>query len=193
MSTLSAQQFRDLLSPYSPAPSDLVIEQLSLYLDLLLRWNARTNLTAIRTPDAIVQRHFGESLFLALHLPPDAQTLLDLGSGAGFPGLPVQIALPQLAVTLAESQHKKVSFLREVIRELNLKTEVWPRRAEDFPEGQVFDVVAMRAVDNTAAALKVASRLLSSRGTLAHLTMHEGLGGLSMKRAGPAAIFLPLP
>ncbi len=93
--------------PTCPTRPRTLIPKLSLYLDLLLKWNARTNLTAIRDPEEIVRRHFGESLFTAAHLPA-AQTLLDFGSGAGFPGLPIALFLPQLRVTLAESQNKKV-------------------------------------------------------------------------------------
>src|SRR6202453_4863412 len=66
-----------------------LLSQFSTYLDLLLKWNARTNLTAIRDPEEIVRRHFGESLFAARHIPAEAKTLLDFGSGAGFPGLPI--------------------------------------------------------------------------------------------------------
>jgi 16S rRNA (guanine527-N7)-methyltransferase len=110
-----------ILAPYLgtyPPPADLY-PQLSAYLDLLLKWNARTNLTAIRDPEEIVRRHFGESLFAGVHLAAKLSseaTLLDLGSGAGFPGLPIQLLLPGLQVTLAESQNKKATFLREAVR-----------------------------------------------------------------------------
>ena len=97
-------------------------QQLSAYLDLLLKWNARTNLTAIREPEEIVRRHFGESLFAGTAARRSAlrrdASLLDFGSGAGFPGLPIQLLLPDLRVTLAESQGKKASFLREAVRTL---------------------------------------------------------------------------
>src|SRR6202021_2800782 len=116
-----------LPSPSPPPPSAILIPQLSLSPDLLLKWNSRTNLTAIRDPEEIVRRHFGESLFTGTQLP-EATTLLDFGSGAGFPGLPIQLLLPNLQVTLAESQNKKATFLREVIRTLGLRTEVWAAR-----------------------------------------------------------------
>ena len=191
MSGLSSERIRQLVSPYYPGATNLLIDQLGVYLDLLLRWNERLNLTAIRTSEAIVERHFGESLFLARHLPPATRTLLDLGSGAGFPGLPVQLALPELKVTLAESQQKKASFLREVVRELDLSTEVWSSRAETLPAARTFDVVAMRAVDNTPAALRLARRLVSPGGTLAHLTSRNAVSGLSLEVTGTQA-FYPL-
>jgi 16S rRNA (guanine527-N7)-methyltransferase len=169
MPTLSESAIASLLTPYLSDPPATLIPRLSLYLDLLLKWNARTNLTAIRDPEEIVRRHFGESLFTAAHLPA-AQTLLDFGSGAGFPGLPIALFYPQLRVTLAESQNKKATFLREAVRTLQLSTEVWPDRVEAMPAGQRFDIVAMRAVDNIQAALPAAIARINPAGHLALLT-----------------------
>jgi 16S rRNA (guanine527-N7)-methyltransferase len=168
MPTLAEDEIAALLTPYLTPPTT-ILPQLSLYLDLLLKWNARTNLTAIRDPEEIVRRHFGESLFAATHLPP-AKTLLDFGSGAGFPGLPIQLLLPNLQVTLAESQNKKSTFLREVIRTLGLKTEVWAARVETMPETRTFDIVTLRAVDDMATALASATPRIRPGGTLAVLT-----------------------
>jgi len=171
MPTLTPPQIATLLTPYfeGEAPSELY-PQLSTYLDLLLKWNARTNLTAIRDPQEIVRRHFGESLFAGRHIPPDTRTLLDFGSGAGFPGLPIQLLRPEITVTLAESQNKKATFLREVVRTLGLKTEVWAARVEDMPLERRFEVVAMRAVDNMDAALAAAKSRITPGGWLAVLT-----------------------
>ncbi|MEO6909314.1 MAG: 16S rRNA (guanine(527)-N(7))-methyltransferase RsmG [Edaphobacter sp.] len=154
MSALSESVIAALLAPYLTPPSDL-LPQLSSYLDLLLKWNARTNLTAIREPEEIVRRHFGESLFAARHLGA-CETLLDLGSGAGFPGLPIALIHPEIRVTLAESQNKKATFLREAVRTLNLDVEVWAGRAESLPAARQFHTVSLRAVDNMAAALAAA-------------------------------------
>ena len=157
MPTLSEAQIAALLTPYLPEAPASLLSQLSLYLDLLIKWNARTNLTAIRDPEEIVRRHFGESLFAAHHLSPKTATLLDFGSGAGFPGLPIALYRPEIAVTLAESQNKKATFLREAIRTLHLPTEVWPNRVETMPPTRQFDTVTLRAVDNMAAALSAAA------------------------------------
>src|SRR5271163_2621037 len=103
MLRMTHEEMAELLGPYlgdAEMPEGLY-EQLGAYLELLLKWNARTNLTAIREPAEMVRRHFGESLFAARHLP-ECQTLLDFGSGAGFPGVPMQLWRPGLAVTLAE-------------------------------------------------------------------------------------------
>ena len=170
MPALSESEIADLLIPYLPdAPAGL-LSQLSIYLDLLLKWNARTNLTAIRDPQEIVRRHFGESLFAARHLDSDTLTLLDFGSGAGFPGLPIALFRPDIRVTLAESQNKKATFLREAVRTLNLGTEVWPGRVESMPADRRFHTVALRAVDNMEAALPFAQARIASGGRLVLLT-----------------------
>ena len=130
-----------LLSPFlgGASLSDSQLAQLASYLDLLLRWNARINLTAVRDPEQIVTRHFGESLFAGRHLypscslKPEACSLLDLGSGPGFPGLVIQIWAPALSTTLLESNQRKATFLREVVRTLQLTgVQVVSDRAENF-------------------------------------------------------------
>jgi 16S rRNA (guanine527-N7)-methyltransferase len=169
---LQESEIRDLLAPYLPAPPPHLISQLNSYLDLLLRWNAQMNLTAIREPREIVRRHFGESLLAAQHLgDPLPGTLLDLGSGAGFPGIPIALYRPSIAVTLAESQNKKATFLREVIRTLGLpNVEVWAGRAESLPIGKMFDTVTLRAVDDMDVALAAAVQRADQR--LVILTTH---------------------
>jgi 16S rRNA (guanine527-N7)-methyltransferase len=157
MPTLSEPAIAELLTPYLPSVPPSLLGHLSIYLDLLLKWNARTNLTAIRDPEEIVRRHFGESLFAAHHLDPETSTLLDFGSGAGFPGLPIALLRPDIQVTLAESQNKKATFLREAVRTLNLSTEVWPNRVEAMPPSRQFHTVALRAVDNMTSAIAAAA------------------------------------
>ena len=191
MATLTSRRIAELLREYYPEPSASLLQNLSSYLDLLLKWNARTNLTAIRDPEEIVRRHFGESLFLATQLPA-CTTLLDLGSGAGFPGLPIQLALPGLRVTLAESQNKKASFLREVVRTLQLPTEVWADRAENLPAERKFDVVALRAVDNPGAALAFARQRVGPGGIVAHLTSVAGENGRSVLVPGAIRSYVHL-
>ncbi len=156
------------------SPSQL--QSISTYIDLLLRWNSRINLTGIRDPEEIVPRHFGESLFagIAAGAPSssrsvrqggDVPDLIDLGSGAGFPGLPIKIWAPHLRVTLIESNQKKATFLREVIRALTLTDiNVFSARAEDFPKQAT--VVTLRAVERFESALPAAARLLAPGGRL---------------------------
>jgi 16S rRNA (guanine527-N7)-methyltransferase len=95
------------------------IEQFLAYLDLLLKWNRKMNLTALRSPREIIIHHFLDSLLLLPYLP-ETENLLDLGSGAGFPGIPLKIARPGLTIDLVEATAKKASFLKEVVRRLGL-------------------------------------------------------------------------
>jgi 16S rRNA (guanine527-N7)-methyltransferase len=163
MPVLPEAEIANLLSPYlsqiNSQINSTLLSQLSGYLDLLVRWNARTNLTAIRTPEEMVSRHFGESLFAAQNLGDELpETLLDFGSGAGFPGVPIALFQPTIAVTLAESQNKKATFLREVVRTLGLaNAEVWMGRAEGLPESRMFHTVGLRAVDKMEVALGAAA------------------------------------
>jgi 16S rRNA (guanine527-N7)-methyltransferase len=150
--------------PLTPEQS----EQFAEYLTLLQKWNAKTNLTAIRDEEGILSRHFLESILCARALPTGIQTLLDFGSGAGFPGIPIALMRSEIAVTLAESQNKKAAFLREAVRTLNLSTKVHSARAEDLR--QIFDCVTLRAVDNMPAAIPVAITLIAQKGWLAILT-----------------------
>jgi 16S rRNA (guanine527-N7)-methyltransferase len=195
MPTLPEARITALLTPYlgnTPVP-DTLYANLSVYLDLLLKWNARTNLTAIRDPEEIVQRHFGESLFTGIHLAqrlPSNATLLDLGSGAGFPGLPIQLLHPTLKITLAESQNKKSTFLREVVRTLNLPTEVHAARAETLT--RQFAALTLRAVDNMSQALAAAKPLLRPTGLLAILTTEPSPTGDSIPLPPPSHGYLTL-
>jgi 16S rRNA (guanine527-N7)-methyltransferase len=150
------------------------LQRISMYIDILLRWNARINLTAVRDEEEVVTRHFGESLFAARHLFPLAERnsacrLADLGSGAGFPGIPIKIWAPNVALTLIESSHKKAAFLREVARALTMTgIDIQNVRAEALP-AETFHVVTLRAVERFAAALLIGSSLVAHGGRLALL------------------------
>jgi 16S rRNA (guanine527-N7)-methyltransferase len=171
----------------SRSPVSLSADQLhsiSMYIDILLRWNARINLTAIRDPAAIVTRHFGEGLFAAQYLFPRRAhvasiavegagiphaAVADLGSGAGFPGIPIKLWSPQISLTLIESNQKKATFLREIVRSLALKdVSVQSVRGETIAKGQ-FDLVTLRAVERFDSALPLAAGLVAPRGRFALL------------------------
>lgn len=146
------------------------------YLSLFVRWNARTNLTSVRDEEGILSRHFVESIACARALPQGIATLLDFGSGGGFPGIPISICRPEIAVTLAESQGKKAAFLQEAVRVLSLSAKVFGKRAELLETE--FDCVTLRAVDKMAVAVKVAARLVAPGGWLAVMTTSGDLAGL---------------
>ncbi len=160
------------------SPSQL--QAISTYIDLLSHWNSRINLTAIRDPEQIVTRHFGESLFAAQALCParvaagdSPAHVIDIGSGAGFPGVPIKIWAPDIHLTLIESNQKKATFLREVARTLRLtNVDVFASRAEDFPSaGSLAEsrTVILRAVERFARILPVAASFVSPGGRLALL------------------------
>jgi 16S rRNA (guanine527-N7)-methyltransferase len=151
------------------------LEQISTYIDLLIRWNTRINLTAIRKEEEIVTRHFGESFFMATHLfskvdcHPERSQVLDIGSGAGFPALPLKIWAPEIRLTLIESNHKKAAFLQEVARTLTLTNiNVITERAESVA-GSPADVVTLRAVERFETILPQALAFLAPAGRLALL------------------------
>jgi 16S rRNA (guanine527-N7)-methyltransferase len=137
-----SQEFRERLARWYPLP-DAQMAILEAHYDLLCRWNKVLNLTRIERLEEAVERHYGESLFLAEHLPGGPLRICDIGSGAGFPGLPVAVVRPEATVTLIESHQRKGVFLREASRALpNLR--VLARRAEDV--GEAFDWAISRAV-----------------------------------------------
>jgi 16S rRNA (guanine527-N7)-methyltransferase len=198
----------ELLQPFlydasdqRPTANDTFHHHISTYIDLLLHWNARINLTAIRNEEEIVTRHFGESLFAARHLfplypvassvspvvkgldvdsasdqrPTSNARVADLGSGAGFPGLPIKLWAPNIALTLVESNYKKVAFLRELTRVLTLTDiNIQNARAETLPP-TTFDVVTLRAVERFSNILPTAAALLAPTGRLALLVASSQL------------------
>jgi len=158
----------------SKTPASILLSNISMYIDILLRWNRRINLTAIRDPEELVTRHFGESLFAAKHLFPQhevsqAATVADVGSGAGFPGIPIKLWAPDISLTLIESNQKKATFLGEVARGLTLTNiNIQDVRAESIRHA-AFDVVTLRAVERFDAVLPAAAALLKPQGCLALL------------------------
>jgi len=178
---MNTGRIADLLNPFLGG-STLTPDQLaniSMYIDILLHWNARINLTAVREPEEIVARHFGESFFAARLLLPQQEDqdrsvgkevrVLDVGSGAGFPGMPIKICAPHAHVTLVESNHKKATFLKEVARSLRLTDiDVFARRAEELKAASA-DLVTLRAVEKFEAILPVAAALVGGKGRLAIL------------------------
>jgi 16S rRNA (guanine527-N7)-methyltransferase len=154
----SPSEIETAVSPMllQPLPSH-AYALLTRYLTLLTHWNQKMNLTAVRDPEVLVRLHLAECLRAAQRIPPGVETVLDFGSGAGFPGIQMQIVRPELRVTLAESQKKKAAFLREVVRDLELGgASVYAGRVEELPLSSTFDVVTLRAVDKMGEAMKAA-------------------------------------
>ncbi len=147
---------------------DETANRFEAYLSLFLRWNKRINLSSVRDEEGILSMHLVESIAVARALPRGIVTLLDFGSGAGLPGIPVALCRPEIAVTLAESQGKKAAFLEEAVRELGIAAKVHAGRAEAL--GTVFDCVILRAVDKMPKAVAAAVWLTAPGGWLALMT-----------------------
>ena len=138
------------------------------FLDLLVKWNDKINLTADKDPDIMLKKHVFDSLQYLRVLDPDSR-VMDIGSGAGFPGLPLKITCPGITLILVESQRKRCSFLETVVRELGLdRVEVINARAEDLSgeHEDRYDKVVFRAVTSLESCLALGERFLKPGGTL---------------------------
>ena len=146
--TLSGDTIRQSLGTFGISVNDKQVFYIQQYIKILLHWNERLNLTAIRDPLEILVRHFCESMFGAVAVPVESGRLADIGSGAGFPGIPMKILYPEIVLFLIESNIKKGTFLAEVVRDLELKnTRVLISRYEELGEELApLDVVCSRAV-----------------------------------------------
>ncbi|MFZ2038394.1 MAG: 16S rRNA (guanine(527)-N(7))-methyltransferase RsmG [Minisyncoccia bacterium] len=127
------------------------LESFDIFFNELTEWNEKFNLTAIKEKDEVLKKHFVDSLTIIPYLPKDAKKVIDIGSGAGFPGLPIKIAQPELNMTLTDSTGKKVNFINNVIQKLGLKgTIAINNRAEEIGQSdryrEKFDVALARAV-----------------------------------------------
>ena len=150
--------------------SDEALTNFSIYIEELLRWGRTTDLISQTEPETIIRKHILDSLAVLTVLRPHGH-LLDLGSGAGFPGLPLAIAEPSLAVTLLESRRKRANFLKEVIRKTNLANiQAYEGRTEDFISRDgwrgTFAAVTTRATWNIKEFLKTGSPFATKGGVL---------------------------
>lgn len=174
-----------LLQPFDLALDEHQLDLTRRYLDLLVHWSRAVNLTAVRRPEEIVTRHFGESLYITKFAKLEG-TLLDVGSGAGFPGLAIKIVRPDTAVVLLEPVGKKRAFLKEVVRECEFtRVEVEGVRVEDFCCGRngEFDSVTLRAVGSFGTVLPAVAGCLRPTGNVyAWLT---GVEALQLRRDIP--------
>lgn len=146
------------------------IELLGRHAIELLRWNQKINLTAITDPKKIAVNHFLDSIAPVSMIPPGA-SLLDVGSGGGFPGIPLKILIPSLSVTLIDSSRKKISFLKHAIRTLGLHNiDAHHVRAEDIAKDAIstytYDVIISRALSSTDIFIRMALPLLSKDGII---------------------------
>jgi 16S rRNA (guanine527-N7)-methyltransferase len=147
-------------------PGSEVQEKLLQYIDLLKKWNRVYNLTAIRDQGVMVSNHLLDSLSVAPHIK--SGRVLDVGSGAGLPGIPLALARPELEMTLLDSNHKKAAFLRQVCAELSLaNVQVISERVESWQAEQKFDCIISRAFSELSEFVALAGHLLAPSGQIA--------------------------
>ena len=150
------EEFCDLMNKYSNEINivfnEKQLEQFYKYMNLLIEWNEKINLTAIIEPNEIIIKHFIDSITINKYIK-EGSTLVDIGTGAGFPGIPIKILRPDIKVTLVDSLNKRIGFLNEVIKNLKLREiECIHARVEEFGKNkkcrESFDYVTSRAVAN---------------------------------------------
>ena len=175
-----------------PAPAQ---QRLLDYLALLAKWNRIYNLTAVRETSRMVSQHLLDCLAVVPHVKAD--TLLDVGSGAGLPGIPLAVALPRAHVTLLESSHKKNAFLQQAKLELKLdNVAVACERVETWRPGRTFEVVISRAFSDLAEFVNLAGRHAAPGGRLAAMKgiyPHEELAQLPSGWTLASAVPLAVP
>lgn len=177
--------FQERLSQDGLIPNEKQLHQFEQYLALLQEWNQKMNLTAITKEEEVWEKHFYDSIVPFLHT--EFQTLADVGSGAGFPGIPLAIMYPNRQFTLIEPLGKRCRFLEEVKSQLGLSNvTIVNERAEDFAKANrnAFDAVSARAVARLSILLELCIPLLKEDGTFIAL---KGAAGLKeLEQAAPA-------
>src|SRR5271156_5161841 len=166
--TLDDHVIEASLRPYGIATTRALCASIRAYVELLLRWNQKIALTTITGPVEILRRHFGESLFAVNEVPIRHGRLADVGTGAGFPAIPISMAVPELECVLIESNQKKATFLSEVVRTLNLqRIRIFRGRMEAYQIlGQKFDFVVSRALGMHRELLRWSENQLGADGNI---------------------------
>ncbi|RAP74269.1 16S rRNA (guanine(527)-N(7))-methyltransferase RsmG [Paenibacillus montanisoli] len=173
--------FTGLLEEHGVALSPLQLEQFQTYYELLVEWNEKMNLTGITEREAVYEKHFYDSVTLSFFVKMDqASSLADIGSGAGFPSIPLKICFPHLRVTIVDSLNKRIQFLQHVVQALKLEqVQCVHGRAEDIarlaPHRDAYDIVTARAVARLSGLNELCLPFVSDGGVFA-----------AMKGADPA-------
>lgn len=161
---MNQSEFIEELKKLEIYPTEEQLNQLEKYYEMLIEYNKKMNLTAITDKEDVYLKHFYDSLTISKIIDLNKEnTLCDLGSGAGFPGLVLKIFYPHLSITLVDSLEKRIKFLKEVIKELNLHfIEAIHDRIEEYSVKNVeeYDIVTARAVTNLSALLEMGSPLI---------------------------------
>ena len=181
---------RDILKRALPEADERAIERFEIYHRLLAEWNEKMNLTAITDPREVAEKHFADSLAALSYLKP-GMAVIDVGTGAGFPGVPLLILEPELDLTLADSLNKRLTFLDALLKELGLKAALVHGRAEDLGQNRLyreqFDAALSRAVANLPVLLELTTPFVKVGGTA---IAYKGDGAEELESAKSAAFLL---
>ena len=195
MTVLTDGVISEELRTYGVSATADICSAIRTHISLLLHWNRTISLTAVTDPLEVLRFHFGESMFAASSIANRNGRLADVGSGAGFPGIPLKLALPALEVILIESNAKKAAFLAEAIRELGLeRTEIYRGRFEDFrAEGPEFDFVTARAIGRHEELIKWAFGAIKLGGNLILWLGADDAAQVMLKKPWRWSKPLPIP
>ena len=181
---------RDILKRALPQADELALDRFETYQRLLAEWNEKMNLTAITDPVEVAEKHFADSLAALPYLKP-SMAIIDVGTGAGFPGIPLLIMMPELQLTLADSLQKRLTFLDALLKELGLQADLVHGRAEDLGQNRLyrerFDAALSRAVASLPVLLELTTPFLKVGGAA---IAYKGDGAEEMKNARSAAFLL---
>ena len=181
---------KDLLKRALPRADEKALDRFEIYQRLLAEWNEKMNLTAITDPAEVAEKHFADSLAALPWLKPGMK-VIDVGTGAGFPGVPLLIMEPELTLTLADSLQKRLTFLDALLRELGLKAALVHGRAEDLGQNKLyrerFDAATSRAVANLPVLLELTTPFVKVGGTA---IAYKGDAAEELKNAKGAAFLL---
>jgi 16S rRNA (guanine527-N7)-methyltransferase len=180
--------FVELLSEHADGAA---LDRLSRFAELVERWSERHSLVRFASREELVERHIVDALSAAPQLGAEG-SLLDVGSGAGLPGVPLLAVRPEWRGVLLEPRQKRWAFLRTVVRELGLRAEVERARYEDLPGGRRFDLVTCRALAGHPALLRWARDRLTDSGAVLLWTTVTGVGALGAE-TGWRMLSSPLP
>ena len=181
---------KDLLKKALPQADETALDRFEIYHRLLAEWNERMNLTAITDPVAVAEKHFADSLAALPYLKPGMK-VVDVGTGAGFPGGPLLIMEPGLELTLADSLQKRLTFLDALLKELGLKAALVHGRAEDLGQNKLYreqyDAALSRAVANLPVLLELTTPFVRVGGTA---IAYKGDADQELESAKTAAFLL---
>ena len=183
-------EMRGILKAALPQADERALDRFELYQRLLLEWNEKMNLTAITDPVEVARKHFADSLAALPYLQPGAK-VIDVGTGAGFPGVPLLILRPELQLTLADSLQKRLTFLDALLQELGLRARLVHGRAEDLGQNRLyreqFDAALSRAVAGLPVLLELTTPFVKVGGAA---IAYKGDAAEELEKAKSAAFLL---